>query len=119
MDSERATTLELVRSLEPEQFERTALQQTFGELTVLQWLRGGVAIAGATGPTYTLVGADVGELITFAVTPAALTGVSPGVAAVSGPVGPVLVANTAPVASGVSISGTAEEGYQLTGIGWV
>ena len=39
IDVERAETLSLARSLAPEQFERTAVQQTFGELTVLQWLR--------------------------------------------------------------------------------
>ena len=39
MGSERAETLSLARSLTPEQFDRSAIQQTFGELTVLQWLR--------------------------------------------------------------------------------
>ena len=39
MGVERAETLSLARSLAPEQFERTAVQQAFGELTVLQWLR--------------------------------------------------------------------------------
>ena len=31
--------VELARGLGPEQFDRTARQQTFGELSVLQWLR--------------------------------------------------------------------------------
>jgi len=39
MGRERAETLNLARSLAPEQFDRSAVQQTFGELTVLQWLR--------------------------------------------------------------------------------
>lgn len=36
---ERATTLELIASMAPEQFERTASQPMFGSLTVMQWLR--------------------------------------------------------------------------------
>ena len=39
LDAERAETLELARGLDPAQFDRTAVQRTFGELTVLQWLR--------------------------------------------------------------------------------
>jgi len=37
--------------------------------STFRWLRSGVAIAGATGSTYTLVGADQGKTITFEVTP--------------------------------------------------
>ena len=36
---ERATTLGLIQSLTPEQFDRTASQKMFGRLTVMQWLR--------------------------------------------------------------------------------
>lgn len=36
---QRATTLRLIASLTPEQFERTASQPMFGSLTVMQWLR--------------------------------------------------------------------------------
>ena len=36
---QRARTLALIRSLRPEQFERTASQPMFGRLTVMQWLR--------------------------------------------------------------------------------
>ncbi|HXK33641.1 MAG TPA: DinB family protein [Dehalococcoidia bacterium] len=36
---QRDITLRLVRSLSPEQFERTASQPMFGSLTVMQWLR--------------------------------------------------------------------------------
>jgi len=36
---QRAKTLELIESLRPEQFERTATLPMFGTLTVLQWLR--------------------------------------------------------------------------------
>ncbi|MDO8251226.1 MAG: hypothetical protein Q7T78_16110 [Rhodoferax sp.] len=37
--------------------------------SIFRWLRGGVAIAGATKKTYTLVAADLGQAITFEVTP--------------------------------------------------
>jgi hypothetical protein len=37
--AERATTLRLIGSMTPEQFERTASQPMFGRLTVMQWLR--------------------------------------------------------------------------------
>lgn len=36
---QRATTLRLIESLSPEQFDRTASQRMFGKLTVMQWLR--------------------------------------------------------------------------------
>lgn len=37
--SERDITLAFIRSMTPEQFERTASQPMFGRLTVMQWLR--------------------------------------------------------------------------------
>ena len=36
---ERATTIALIRSMTPAQFERTASQPMFGRLTAMQWLR--------------------------------------------------------------------------------
>ena len=39
LEAERARTVEFIRSLAPEDFDRTARQPMFGELTVLQWLR--------------------------------------------------------------------------------
>jgi hypothetical protein len=39
LTAERARTLDFIRSLTPEQFDRTARSPMFGELTVLQWLR--------------------------------------------------------------------------------
>jgi DinB family protein len=36
---QRATTLRLIESMTPEQFERTASQPMFGKLTAMQWLR--------------------------------------------------------------------------------
>ncbi len=49
--------------------------------STFRWLRGGVAIAGATAPTYTTVAADSGQTLTFEVTPKAATGTTPGSAA--------------------------------------
>jgi len=37
--AQRQTTLRLIASMAPEQFERTASQPMFGRLTVIQWLR--------------------------------------------------------------------------------
>jgi hypothetical protein len=39
LTTERAGTVAFIRSLTPEQFDRTAKSPMFGELTVLQWLR--------------------------------------------------------------------------------
>lgn len=39
LERERAGTLSFIRSLAPADFDRTARQPMFGELTVLQWLR--------------------------------------------------------------------------------
>jgi len=39
LEREREGTLSFIRSLSPEDFDRTASQPMFGELTVLQWLR--------------------------------------------------------------------------------
>ena len=39
MRAQRQKTLALVDSLSPDDFDRTASQRVFGELTVLQWLR--------------------------------------------------------------------------------
>ncbi len=36
---QRGRTLEVIATIEPEQYERTASTQAFGELTVMQWLR--------------------------------------------------------------------------------
>ena len=83
--------------------------------STFRWLSDGVEIPGATGLTYTLVAADLGAMIIFEVTPVADTGASPGAALQSAEVGPVGAANTAPTATDVSISGTAEVGQELTG----
>ena len=80
--------------------------------STFRWLRAGSPITGATASTYTLVVADSGTSITFEVAPVAATGTSPGIAVLSGA---VVVANTAPVASAVNITGTAAVGNLLTG----
>ncbi|HNP37028.1 MAG TPA: FG-GAP-like repeat-containing protein, partial [Woeseiaceae bacterium] len=83
--------------------------------STFRWLRNGAPIAGATLSTYTLVAADQGTSIVFEVTPVALTGASPGAPVQSQGVGPIKAANTPPVASGVTIAGTLEVGFTLTG----
>ena len=45
--------------------------------STFRWLRNGTTVVG-TNQTYTTVSADVGQTLTFEVTPVALTGVSPG-----------------------------------------
>ena len=76
-----------------------------------QWLRAGVAIAGATGATYPLVTADVGAIITVRVVASNAGGSS--AAATSAGVGEVLplVPSNAAVPE---ITGTAQVGQTLT-----
>jgi hypothetical protein len=50
--------------------------------STFRWLRNGTTVVG-TNQTYTTVSADVGQTLTFEVTPVALIGVSPGVAVTS------------------------------------
>ncbi|MBK9240489.1 MAG: Ig-like domain-containing protein [Acidobacteria bacterium] len=93
-------------------------QYTYGDVdsdaegtSTFRWLRGGSTVVG-TASTYTLVAADAGQTITFEVTPVAATGTSPGVAATSSG---VTILNSAPTATGVSITGTLTVGQVLTG----
>lgn len=79
-----------------------------------QWRRNGVAIAGATGSTYTLVAADVGSTIDLVVTATNASGSGTStsaatavVTAASGVAAPVF--STAP-----AITGTAQQGQTLT-----
>lgn len=67
-------------------------------MTTFRWLRDGSPINGATDTTYKLTGNDVGTVITFEVTPVALTGLpkegSPVVSAEIGPIdGPTAIVN--------------------------
>ena len=86
-----------------------------------RWLRDGLPISGVTELTYTLVTADEGASIVFEVTPVATAGALTGRPVASAPVGPVVKpdpvgpANTAPVASAVTITGSLEVGQKLTG----
>ena len=84
------------------------------DASTFRWLRGAVEVA--TTQNYTLVAADSGQSMTFEVTPVATTGAGPGVAETSIA---VVVVNSAPTASGVSITdangGTAVVGDVLNG----
>ncbi|MDM8162154.1 fibronectin type III domain-containing protein, partial [Labilibaculum sp. K2S] len=72
------------------------------------------AISGAVAATYTLTAADVGKYIAYAVTPASLTGNSPGLEVLSAYQGPVLN-NEAPTATNVTFTGSLVEYGALTG----
>jgi hypothetical protein len=82
--------------------------------STLRWLRGGIAIAGATASTYTLVVADQGSTITFEVTPVSTVAPTTGTPVVSSATASV-AGDGAPTASNVTISGTAQVGQLLTG----
>ncbi|HYK72577.1 MAG TPA: Ig-like domain-containing protein, partial [Pseudoneobacillus sp.] len=74
-----------------------------------------VAILGATASTYTLTNDDIGKYLIFGVTPVASIGESTGTLVMSAPTSQVQD-NESPTATGVTISGTAKEGQQLTGL---
>jgi len=74
--------------------------------TALRWLRNGTPIAGQAASTYVVALADVNTTLQFEVTPAAATGVSPGLAAASGG---FLISNTAPSITGQATLATPEE----------
>ncbi|NML18906.1 M10 family metallopeptidase C-terminal domain-containing protein [Azohydromonas caseinilytica] len=76
-----------------------------------QWLRGGVAIDGATAVTYKLTQADVGQAITVRVSYVDSYGTAESKA--SNPTALVANVNDLPT-GGVTISGTAELGSTLT-----
>ena len=62
----------------------------FEGATTFRWLRDGAPINGATDTTYKLTGSDLGTIITFEVTPVALTGLpKTGAAVVSAGLGPI------------------------------
>jgi hypothetical protein len=63
-----------------------------GTVSARQWRRNGVAIGGATGATYVLQPADVGALITFAVTAANGLNSASTTTAVSAPTAAVIAA---------------------------
>jgi len=80
--------------------------------STFRWLRDDVAISGATAVTYTVVQADLAHTLTFEVTPVAATGASPGAAVVSAG---VVILNSWPTATGVTITGTPAVTQVLTG----
>ena len=73
--------------------------------TTFRWLRGGSPINGETSTTYQIVQADVGQTLTFEVTPRAVSGASPGAAATA----QVSVNNTPPVITGQEALSTDED----------
>lgn len=72
--------------------------------STFRWLRNGVAIAGATARTYTLVGADQGNPITFEVTPVSTVAPTTGIPAASAPV------NVVPKSVGMKLLVISAEG---------
>lgn len=76
---------------------------------------GKTAIAGVTQKNYVLTPMDLNKYISFEVTPVAKTGILKGVAVESLRMGKAVAAEAAPVASAVTIAGTAKIGQTLTG----
>ena len=90
-------------------------------VSTFRWLRGGSAIAGATGTTYTITTADEGNALAFEVTPVATVAPERGLVVSSTATAPipmvvVPIAPGAPSASSVAISGNAQVGGVLTGM---
>lgn len=83
-----------------------------GSAPTFQWFSNGVAIAGATSSTYTLVGADAGRSITVQASYVDAQGFSEG--PISAAVGPVVAVNDG--AASVSVSGTAVEHQVLSAV---
>jgi len=78
---------------------------------------GASAISGAISTGYTTVATDENKYVCFEITPKAISGSLTGTAAKSAYVQIVAAsANVAPMASGVSISGTTTVGQTLTGV---
>jgi len=75
--------------------------------TLLQWLRDGAVISGANGFTYTLISADSAKFISFRVTPAAVSGATPGPAITGAGIGPILDKNYPPNAPVIRSYNTA------------
>jgi len=90
------------------------------DTSTYRWLRNDKAISGATAKSYTLVAADIGETLTFEVTPVAQTGNTTGSAETATTeisVDSPAVVNSAPIASnvGITLNGNAVVGNLLTG----
>jgi len=80
----------------------------------LQWFRNSTPITGATTVNYTVTAADANQTLVFQIIPAALSGVSPGVAARAS----IVLSNSPPLASNLSITdnngGTVQVNDSLT-----
>ena len=73
-------------------------------------------IAGATSPTYTTQASDIGKFIKFEVTPAAVSGTTPGSSVLSSPTLEIVGASEEyPVAANVTFSGNLLVNFTLTG----
>ncbi|MBB6690990.1 S-layer homology domain-containing protein [Cohnella xylanilytica] len=79
---------------------------------------GKTAIAGATGRTLTLTAAEVGKYVSFAVTPVAATGTSPGAAVESAPVGPVAAAGDPVAVPAAPANLKAKAGSRFVTLQW-
>jgi hypothetical protein len=90
----------------------TATSDTDGDSVTLsyQWRADGAAIAGATASSYTLTSAEAHSDITVTVTAA------DGYATTAVTTAAVAVGNTAPVISGIGISGSASAGETVTAV---
>lgn len=86
-------------------------------ISTFQWYAGSTVISGATKKTLILTASELGTLIRFEVTPVAASGTITGLAVLSDATAVVVenAAEAAPIASLVSISGTAQVGQTLTG----
>jgi hypothetical protein len=102
----------------PTENQILTVSNTLGDLDGLgpityQWKRGGVAISGATGSTYTLVQADVNSAITVTASYTDLQGIPESVTSAA----TTAVANVNdPLTGDVTISGTPTENQVLTAI---
>ena len=89
--------------------------------TIYKWYRaddaagtGSVQIAGANTTSYTLVEADLNSYITFEVTPVAVSGTLTGQAVKSNVIGPIDVAEEAPIATTLEVTGELYAGRILS-----
>ena len=74
-------------------------------------------IPDETDSTYTPLSVDLGKFIKVVITPAALTGTSPGLPITSAATAAVKIAEAAPTLTGATIAGIAKVGVKLTAAG--
>jgi protocatechuate 3,4-dioxygenase beta subunit len=78
-----------------------------GVANAVQWLRDGVAIAGQTGPTYTVLPTDIGKVIKVRYT-GTRNGFADGTSTSAGTTG--LIGDAPPAAPGAAVTGTGKGG---------